>query len=331
MRVFITGGTGFIGSYVVMRLAQTDHTMYCLVRKQEQAPYLEKHGATCVVGDVTDRESVARGMEGCDWVINLANLYSFWEPDKRIYWEVNVEGTRNVLECALECGVSKVLHVSTCGIYGKPDDSPFTEESPVGPERFSEYFRTKYEGDLIAWDMYEKKGLPLVMVYPVAVLGGCDPKATGKYINDLINRRLPATVFLDSVLTFVHVRDVAEIILRAAEKEGNLGEKYIAGKSEMSLRELNGMVREISGVPLPILSLPDFMVTLNARLLTWLSSVTKKSPIWGMSVDQMRTMKEGFRINGSKAERELGITYTPIRAALEEAISSFRDDPQETV
>jgi dihydroflavonol-4-reductase len=133
------------------------------------------------------------------------------------------------------------------------------------------------------------------------------------------------------VLTFVHVRDVAEIILRAAEKEGNLGEKYIAGKSEMSLRELNGMVREISGVPLPILSLPDFMVTLNARLLTWLSSVTKKSPIWGMSVDQMRTMKEGFRINGSKAERELGITYTPIRAALEEAISSFRDDPQETV
>jgi dihydroflavonol-4-reductase len=325
MRIFITGGSGFIGGNVVKRLAQTDHFMHCLVRKPSQVPELEKYGATCIVGDVTDRVSLAIGMEGCDWVINLANLYSFWEPDKRIYWDVNVEGTRNVLECALETGVSKVIHVSTCGIYGKPEDCPFTEDSPVGPERFSEYFRTKYEGDLIAWDLNEKKGLPLVMIYPVAVLGAGDPKTTGQYINDLIYRRLPAAVFLKSVLTFVHVRDVAEIIVRAAEKEGNIGEKYIAGKIQMSLREVNDMVREISGVPSPIFALPNFMVTLNARLLTWLSNITKKSPIWGMSVDQIRTMKEGFCIDGSKAERELGIAYTPVRVAMEEAIASFKD------
>jgi len=324
MRVFITGGSGFIGSHVVKRLAQTDHRMHCLVRRTSQIPALEQLGATCTVGDVTDKASLLKGMKGCDWVINLANIYSFWEPDIRIYTAVNVDGTRNVMECVLESGVSKVIHVSTCTIYGKPADSPFTEESPVGLERFSEYSRTKYEGDLIAWDLYEKKGLPLVMIYPAAVLGAGDPKPSGKYLEDLLNRRLPATVFPNSILTWVYVRDVAEIIVRAAEKEDNVGEKYLAGKFELSLREINYMVSEISGVPLPMLQLPDFMVTMNAQLLTWLSHLTKKPPLWGMSVDQIRTMKQGFRVDGRKAERDLGITYTPIRVAIEEAISSFR-------
>ncbi|KPL06290.1 hypothetical protein AMJ86_08945 [bacterium SM23_57] len=324
MKVLITGGTGFIGTHVVKRLSDTEHEMCCLVRKPEQIPVLEELGATCIRGDVTDRDSICEGMKDCDWVINLANIYSFWEPNPQIYKDVNVDGTRNVLECALEANISKVVHISTCGIYGKPKDCPFTEESEVGPVRFSEYFRTKYEGDLIAWQLYREKGLPLVMVYPVAVLGPGDPKTTGQYIKDLIFRRLPATVFPDSILTCVHVRDVAEIIVRALEKEGNIGEKYIAGKHQMPIRDINDLVKEISGVPLPIFRLPDFTVFLNARLLTWLSNIIKKPPIWGMSVDQIRTMKEGFVIDGSKVERELGITYTPVRQAMEEAIASYR-------
>ncbi len=262
-------------------------------------------------------------MKGCDWVINLANIYSFWESNNKIYNDVNVEGNRNIMECALEIGISKVVHVSTGGIYGKPTDCPFIEESPVGPVRFSEYFQTKYEGDLIAWELFDKKGLPLVVVYPCAVLGPGDTKATGKYIKDLINRRLPATIFHESVLTWVHLRDVAEVIVRAAEKEDNIGEKYLVGKHQLSLRELNEMIKEISGVTLPKIRLPDFVVLVNARLLTWLADIIKKPPIWGMSRDQIRVMKEGFIVDGSKVERELGVTYTPVRIALEEAIASF--------
>jgi dihydroflavonol-4-reductase len=157
------------------------------------------------MGDVTDKDSLLKGMQGCDWVINLANLYSFWEPDRKIYTKVNIEGTRNIMESALEKGISKVVHISTAGIFGKPADCPFTEDSTVGPVQFSEYFRTKYEGDLIVWELYEKKKLPVVMVYPGAVLGPGDPKATGKYIKDLMGRKLPATVFNDAIMTFVHV------------------------------------------------------------------------------------------------------------------------------
>jgi len=324
MKTFITGSTGFIGTHLVERLSQTEHELCCLVRKSSQVGEIEKMGATPVRGDVTDKDSLLEGMRGRDWVINLANIYSFWEPSRGIFTDVNVEGTRNVMECALETGVSKVVHVSTTVVYGRPIDSPFTEESSVGPIRFSEYARTKYAGDLIAWEIYEKKGLPLVMVYPGAVLGPGDPKATGQFIRDLMNRRLPAKVFQDSILTFVHVGDVAEAIVRAAEKENNIGEKYFVGKHQLSIGEVGEMVGQISGVPLPKISLPDSLVMVNATLLTWLANWTKKPPMWGMSVDQMRTMKQGLRFDGSKAERELGITYTPIRVALEEAIGSYQ-------
>jgi dihydroflavonol-4-reductase len=325
MEIFITGATGFIGTHLVKRLIRTEHKLFCLVREKSDIRELEHHGVTLIRGDVTDKNSILQGMRGCQWVINLANLYSFWEPRKQIFSDVNVNGTRNVMECALETGISKVVHVSTAGIYGKPADCPFTEESPVGPVRFSEYFRTKYEGDLITWELYEKKGLPVVMVYPVAVLGSGDPKATGKYIQNLIYRRLPATVFDDSYFTFVHVKDVAEIIVRAAEKGNNFGEKYIAGNHRLTFGEINQMVSEISGVALPKMSLPNWMAIMNARLLTWLANLIKKPPLWGLAIEQARTMKEGVQADGSTAERELGISYTPIRIALKEAIESYRE------
>ena len=162
------------------------------------------------------------------------------------------------------------------------------------------------------------------MVYPGAVLGPGDPKTTGEYIQDLIYRRMPARVFEDSILTWVHVRDVAEAIARALEKEDNLGQKYLVGKHQLSLREINEMISEISGVALPKLALPCWMVVANATLLTALATLIKKPPILKMAKDKITTMKEGFVIDGSKAESELGITYTPVRVALEEAIASYQ-------
>jgi dihydroflavonol-4-reductase len=323
MKIFITGATGFIGTQVVNRLTQTDHKLFCLVRKSNEASErLEKLGAKLIKGDITDKASVLQGMQGCDWVINLAALYSYWERDNSLYKKINVAGTRNVMECALETKVSKVVHVSTVVTYGKPADVPYTEESKVGPVRFSKYSQTKFEGDVIVWDLYKNKGLPVVVVYPCAVLGAGDPKASGNYVSDLIKKRLPATVFKNSILTWVHVRDVAEAIVRAAEKPGNIGEKYFAGTHRLAMPEFDKMISEISGVRLPVLSMPDFMAMAGAYMLTGLSRIIGLRPPWGMSVDQMRIMKEGFSVDGSKAERELGLTYTPIRVALEEEIAA---------
>lgn len=123
----------------------------------------------------------------------------------------------------------------------------------------------------------------------------------------------------------MHVKDVAEAIVRASEAEGNIGEKYLVVSQNMTFKEITQMVTEISAVPLPRLVLPGFLAMTNARLLTLLADLMKKPPMWGMAVDQIMTMKAGGAADGSKTEKELGVTYTPIRQALEDAIESYRD------
>lgn len=323
MKIFITGATGFIGTQLIRRLTQTDHELFCLVRKTSRArERLSSLGVHVIEGDVRDKASLLKGMKGCDWVIHLAGLYSFWEPDKRLYREINVNGTRNVMQCALEAKVMKVVHVSTIVTYGKPSDIPFTEKIKPGPVRFSKYSQSKYEGDQIVWSFYKEKGLPVVMLYPCSVCGAGDSKASGRYVSDLIHKRLPAKVLKDRALTFVYVKDVAEAMVRAAEKPDNIGEKYLIGGQTVTIQEVNKMVSEISGVPLPRLHLPDFLTLVTAYILTGISNLIKREPLWGMSVDLVKTMREGFRADGSKAERDLGLVYTPFRVALEEKIAA---------
>ena len=323
MKIFITGATGFIGKQVIRIVSESEHEVVCLVRKSSMGKEHLRHSKIRIVeGDVRNKQSVLEGMKGCDWVFHIAGHYSFWEPDDRIYREINVTGTTNVMECALENKVSKVVHVSTILVFGNPLDEPFNEKSEPGRVRFSTYAQTKFEGDQIVMNFYKHHGLPVVIIYPCSVCGEGDPKPSGKYVSDLINKRLPATVLHDATLTFVHVNDVAQGIVRAAQKPDNLGEKYILGKDAVNFQLLNQWISEISGVSLPKLYMPDALTMFIAKVFTLLSKLTGESPPWGMSVDQMKTMREGVKADGSKAERELGFTYTPFRKALEEKIAA---------
>ena len=322
MKIFITGATGFIGGNLNKRLAQTSHQMYCLVRETTDAIELKELGATVIIGDLMDKNSLLNGMEDCDWAVNLASSYEFWVPNERVYKEVNVNGLRNFMEGILETGISKAIHVSTVAVYGN-SDWPITEESPFGSRRSGHYDQTKYEGELIAWELYREKGLPLIVIYPGAVLGPYDPKAAGRYIRNYALGRMPVQVVTKSLFPFVHVKDVCEAILLALEKKDNIGEKYLVTKYNLTFGEFNKMISEISDTKLPALKLPNWMTMASAYFFTGIASLIKKRPVWDMAIDQMRLMKRGFEIDGSKAERDLGLRYTPIRKALEDVISSI--------
>lgn len=322
MKIFVAGATGFIGTHLVKRLAETEHDLVCLARKTSDLSTLKKLGVTIAIGDLTDKDSLRRGMQSCDWVANLANLFLFWVPDNQVYTDVNIEGTRNIMEAALETGITKVVHVSTAAVWGNAD-WPISEDTPMGKQRVSKYAKTKYEGERIAWRFHEEHGLPLVMIYPAAVVGADDPKAAGRYVKNIAKHRMPAQVLTNSPFPFVYVGDVAEAILRALEKEDNIGEKYLVNGDNLTWGEFNRMIADISGVPLPPLRLPNTMTVVNAWLLTGLANLIKRPPLLDLSVDQVAMMKQGFIIDGSKAERELGFRYTPIHQALEEAIASF--------
>ncbi len=322
MKVFVTGATGFIGRHLAERLVREGHTVRCLVRSTSQVDALKQLGLELVVGDVRDTTGLAAAMRGVDCFFHLANLYAMWLPQNRAYGKVNVEGTRNAFEAALEANVGRVVYVSTAAVFGRPEAVPFNEDSVRGEVLFSEYARTKAEGERIAWD-YARRGLDLCVLYPGIVLGVGDHKASGQYIRDIIHGRVPSTIFHQSRAIYVHVEDVVDAAVQAALRPEVRGRGYLIGGQCLNGRDYARLIAEISQVRLPILHFPDEIVLLAAYLLTGLSALTHRPPWWGLSIDAAQTLKQGFVFDGSRAERELGLSYRPIRQALEEAIQSY--------
>ena len=234
MKILIIGGTGFIGTHLLKRLTNTNHALRCLVRHTSNTEQVLRAKAELVIGDVTDRETVFTAMHGCDAVINLANIYDFWQPNKKIYKTVNVQGTWNIMEAALINNISKVIHVSSLVVYGNQKQKPLNEESPPGKRRYSRYAKTKLRGEQIGWFFRREKRLPLVVIYPGCVLGPGDTKPSGHFIDAVVQERMPFRILSNSKMSYVHVKDVVEIIVRALEKQDNLGEKYFAAAETIS-------------------------------------------------------------------------------------------------
>ncbi len=332
MKIFLTGGTGFIGQHCIQRLTDAGHQLVCMIRPGSEKR-LQSSGILPVIppglqivpGDVSDADALQCGMAGCDAVIHLANVYAMWLPDTAEFERVNVQGTRNVLEAARLTGVGKVIYVSTVAVYGRPKERPFREESAPGPRLFSAYARSKAAADAIAWQYHEQYGLPLVAIYPGIVLGPGDDKPSGVYIRDFINGKVPTPIFRRSVETYVHVRDTAEVILRALEKPGNEGEKYLVGAERLSGMAYARLICQAAGVKMPWMRLPDLIVVAAGYLFTWRANLfTHTPPPWGLSIDAAWTLLNGFAFEGSKVQRELGIRYSPVTDALKEAVQWYR-------
>ncbi len=321
MRIFITGGTGFVGTQLLRLLRDSHHELCCLVRDPEKAQAAREAGAKIVVGDLTDKASVVDGMRGCDWVASIASLYEFWVPDRRAYTRVNVDGVRNLMEAALEEGVSKVVHVSTAAVWGNAEGL-VSEGSAPGPKCIGGYIGSKRAGDEASWELHETRGLPLVMVYPGAIVGPNDPKAAGQYIRNYLDGAMPAQVLTGSIFPWVHVRNVAEGVVRALEKDDSIGERYLLVAENLTFGEINDLLTEISGVKPPRLKLPDWMTLFGAACATGVANLTGRPPMLDMALGQIRLMKQGLPVDGRKATRELGLSYTPIRTALEEAVAT---------
>jgi len=322
MKIFVTGGSGFIGGNLVESLRAAGHDVVCLVRPTSDVRRLQASGATLAPGDVTDKASLVKGMQGCTWAAHLAGCYDFWLPGPSVYAKVNIDGTRNVLEAVLEAGVSKVVDVSTVATYG---DAPWpvTEATPLGRRWPTEYSRTKAEGERIARQLHAERGVPLVLVHPGAVLGPHDPKPTGRYLRNLVRGRMPAQVLTKHPFPFVHVRDVCQAILRALERPDNIGQSYLVVAENLTFGAVNRIVAELSGRRLPLITLPDGVVTAMAHGLTAVAGLTRRAPWLGLSRDQARLMRWGLEADGGKAARELGIAYTPVREAIREALATL--------
>jgi dihydroflavonol-4-reductase len=281
-----------------------------------------------VTGDVGDRDTLRRGLRGCDWCFHVAASYHLWLRDYRPMYAANVEGTRTVLDAAAQAGCSRIVYTSTVGCIGLPREvngrmAAADETTPVAESQMrNHYKRSKWQAERVALEL-AGDGLPVVIVNPSAPVGPRDvkPTPTGQVIVDFLNRAMPA--YLDTGLNWVHVRDVAAGHILAAEK-GRLGERYILGHADgnWTLQEAFAALEDITGVRAPRTRIPYWVALAAAHVSETLSAVTGKPPKAPLAGVRMARYKMFF--NPAKGIRELGLPQTPPRQALADAVEWFR-------
>jgi dihydroflavonol-4-reductase len=320
---FVTGGTGFVGAHVVRVLLARGRTVRCLVRASSRLANLEGLPVEIVTGDVADPASLKRAMTGARAVFHCAADYRLAPRVPREIYSANVEGTRNVLAGAAELGVERVVYTSSVGALGlSSNGSPANEETSVNTRHLiGHYKKSKHEAERIARE-FAAKGLPVVIVNPSTPVGEMDikPTPTGQMIVDFLNRRMPA--YVETGLNVVDVRDVAEGHVLAAEK-GRVGERYILGNRDMTLKEIFDALSALTGIPSPTVRLPHWIPLAAAAVDTFASRLAGRQP--RVPLEGVRMSRHRMFFDSGKAVRELDFPQTPVEQALARAVAWFRE------
>jgi nucleoside-diphosphate-sugar epimerase len=309
MKVFLTGGTGFIGGTVARQLRDRGDEVVCLARNPERASTLVEIGCTVVGGDLGDPAALAGAMEGCDAVVHAAAMYEVGIPKSQhpAMWEANVAGTEHVMSAALEAKVPRIVYVSTCGVFGNTHKKVVDEtyEHP-GREFTSYYEETKLEAHRIVKRMVADQGLPAIVVQPGGVYGPGDTSQVADLLEQFFAGRLPLLPFPELGICLSHVDDIAGGILLALDK-GELGETYVISGPVTTMREAIETVARLSGRKAPKHALPTGLM----------KAMIPIGPLVGKTMGQPPNLRElissadkvTFWASYEKAGRELG--YAP--------------------
>jgi dihydroflavonol-4-reductase len=318
----VTGANGFVGCHVIRALLERGVHVRALVRPNADRRALEGLDCELAFGDLRDREAIERAVKGCEYVYHVAADYRLWVIDEAPMYDANVQGTRNVISAAHAAHVRRIIHTSTVGALGIGVDGTGREETPVTIDSMvGAYKRSKFIAEQEAMKA-ARTGIPVVIVNPSTPIGPHDykPTPTGRIIVDFLNRRMPA--YVDTGLNLVGVEDCARGHLLAAE-HGRIGEKYILGGENLTLKDFLLRLSRLSGQPAPRFKLP-FAVALGfafgAEALA--RTFTHRPP--RASLTEVRMARKKMFFDSTKARTELGYETGPLDEALTRAIKFFR-------
>jgi len=266
MKIFVTGGTGFIGGHVVRQLRLRGDDVVALVRSPEKAGTLRELGCELVEGDLSDDAAIARGVEGAEAVIHAGAVYKVGVPKSEYpaMFESNVAGTKRVLDAAVSAGVPKIVYVSTCAVFGDTHGKAVAEGYKRDSPFPSEYERTKTLAHELAEDRIAD-GAPIAIVQPGGVYGPDDHSEVGNMIEQARTGKLPAKMFPDAGFMYCHVEDIASGIVLALDK-GRTGEAYVLSGHQGTLGDLIDRVAAIAGRKPPRFTMPSFLLKVSAPL-----------------------------------------------------------------
>jgi dihydroflavonol-4-reductase len=321
MKTLVTGATGFLGSHVARQLAARGDQVRVLVRRSSDLRALDGLDAERVTGDLRDRSSLDRALAEVTRVFHVAADYRLWARNPREIYESNVTGTRNLLEASRQAGVEKIVYTSTVATIAVPRKHAWPDESTqssVG-QMIGHYKRSKFEAE--QWAMRAaQSGLPVVIVNPTTPVGPGDwkPTPTGKIVVDFLNGRMPG--YVETGLNFVPVEDCAAGHLLASER-GQVGERYILGGRNLTLKEVLDMLAAISGLRAPRWKFPHAVAYVAAGVDAVISSLMGREP--QIPLEGVRMARHKMFVDASKATREIGFTPGPIEGALERAVGWY--------
>jgi dihydroflavonol-4-reductase len=325
-KVLVTGAAGFIGSHVVRELLEENIEVRCLIRPGENTANLDELDIEQVEGDVLDSEAVKSSVKAVDTVFHLAAIYSTWMKDWSRIYEVNIQGSRNVLRAALKAGVDRVVYTSSIAAIGiAPGKELSTEETLFNQYTLgSHYVLTKYLSQQEALG-FTKEGLDLVVVNPCFPFGPGDivPTPTGKIIVDALKGTSPA--YFNGGINIVDVRDVAKGHVLAAKK-GKTGNLHILGNRNIPVHDFMKLVFREAGLDGRMLfKIPVPLMTAGTFLLKWWSDhVSHKTPL--STPSDIRYASQYLYFDNTKAREELGLEFRPVEESIRDSIQWFREN-----
>jgi nucleoside-diphosphate-sugar epimerase len=321
VKVFVTGGTGFIGGHVVRRLLERGDQVIALVRTREKGRELESLGAQLVEGDLSSSDVIREACDGCDAAIHGAAVYKVGIPksERDAMHDANVRGTERVLDAAWQAAVPRIVYVSTINVFGNTKGEVVDESYEREPgDWVSVYDETKWLAHQAAKERIEK-GVPIVIVQPGGVYGPGDHSEVGNVIDQTRSGKLMAVPFADMGLNLIHVEDAAQGIVLALDK-GTIGESYVIGGQIATMRELIENVAKIADRKPPKRDMPTGLM----------KAVAPAGPVLGKLMGFPPNFKElisasdgvTYWAKDDKARRELGYSPRDLDTGLRETLAA---------
>jgi 2-alkyl-3-oxoalkanoate reductase len=319
MKVLVTGGTGFTGKALVHRLIEMGHQVVALDYKEGlKTQEIREWGAEVILGSVTDMDVVRRAVEGAEVVHHVAAAFREMDVPERHYYEVNVEGTRNVLQAALDAGVRKVIYCSTCGVHGNVDHPPAGEDAPIRPADY--YQRTKWEAEPLAREFFER-GLRTTILRPAAIYGPGDPERFYLIFKRVAGGTFPMFGNGKTLYHPLYIDNLIDAFILAMEDGKGDGEAYlIADEQYIEIEDLVRRVGKALGVDVKVPHYPVWPVVVVGHIVEKACKPFGiNPPIFPRRVDWYR-QNRAFRIE--KARKDLG--YQP-RVGIDEGLRRTAD------
>ena len=320
----VTGATGLIGSAIVRELIKDGEDVRVLIRKTSDTRNIDNLDVEKVYGDIRDGDSMAKALMGIETLYYTAAHFSHWVPDKKIPYEINVEGTKTSMVAAIKAGVQKVVYTSTNNTMGAHGaEKPADETAEFNHwDTHDHYSISKYLGEIEA-QKFVAQGLPIVIVNPTIVIGARDIKPTpsGQLILAVAKGEIPG--YVEGGVNIIDVEDVARGQILAAKK-GRVGERYLFGNENMTVSSYFRLISDVAGVKPPTMKIPYHLALAVTYIYELQAFFTKKPP--ASTASELKIGRKYEYYDCSKAVRELGLPQTPVRVSIEKAIIWFREN-----